>query len=78
MARFYLHVFNDVELRDPEGRECENAAMARNQAIMEARALAADDVSTGHLNLRHRIDVCDEADAVLFSVAFRDAIEVSY
>lgn len=78
MARFYFHIFNDVELEDPDGRECDNAATARNQALLEARALAADDVRTGHLDLRHRIVVKDQDGEALFAVSFRDAIAVNY
>ena len=76
--RYFFHFMDGVEATDSEGIECADAVAARNQAIVEARALAAEDVQNGRLNLRDRIVVSDQDGATLFIVTFRDAIAVSY
>lgn len=78
MPRYFLHLYNDVEARDEEGREFADLDDARAAAVRGARDVIAETVSRdGRLNLSHRIDVEDEDGRVLLSVPFSEAVEVS-
>lgn len=73
MARYFFHVFNDEITLDEEGAELADLDAARAYAVESARALAADSVRHGHLNLDHRIEIVDAADARRMTVTFREA-----
>jgi len=77
MPRFYFHVLNDIDAPDEDGQELANLAAANLKAIDYARDLASAAVRQGRLDLRHRIDVEDEAGEVLLTVTFAEAIEIS-
>jgi hypothetical protein len=70
-------VLNDVDAPDDEGAEFPTLADAHLKAIDYARDLAAHAVRQGRLDLKHRIDIEDEAGEVLLSVPFAEAIELS-
>lgn len=76
MPNFRFHIINDIDASDDEGLELDNLAAAHLKAIDFARDLASAAVHQGRLDLRHRIDVEDDAGNVLVSVTFADAIEV--
>jgi len=78
MPRFYFNLRNSSVLDDPEGREFPNALAARSHAVAQARALASDDVRSGHLDLKHRIEIADEDGTILLVVTFREAVTISY
>ena len=77
MARYFFHLFNNVDAPDLEGRELPDDAAARDAAVADARGLAAIDVGQGRLNLSHRIDVEDRFRQLVCTVRYGDAIEVS-
>jgi len=77
MARYFFHLHNDLETRDEEGIELPDLATARAVAAREARAIAADNVSNGHLVLSHSIEVCDERGSVVCRLRFGDVIEIA-
>jgi hypothetical protein len=77
MLLYRFHVLNDIDAPDDEGAELPNLADAHLRAIDYARDLAAHAVRQGHLNLKHRIDIEDEAGEVLLSVSFGEAVELS-
>ena len=77
MPRFFFHVYDDVVAIDDEGIELPDAEAARRAALAGARALAAEQVRKGHLDLRHRIEVEDDAGAAVLSVTFDEAIQVT-
>ena len=77
MPRFFFHLHNDIEARDPEGRELPGIDAAREAATLDARELAAETVSEGRLNLSHFIEVTDQAGAVLFRVTFGDVVAIT-
>ena len=77
MPRFFFHIFNDEVTLDEEGLLLPSAAAAAREALRSARSLAASDVAAGRLNLTHRIDVLDETHAVIASVSFSDAIDLT-
>lgn len=77
MARFYFRIINDIEVADEDGQELHNLAEAHLKAIEAARDLASASVRLGRLDLKHRIQVQNDAGAVLLTVTFADAIELS-
>ncbi|SMF61117.1 DUF6894 family protein [Allosphingosinicella indica] len=77
MPRFYLHLCDSGDfLKDDEGSELTDAAVARQTAISEARSIMASDLRTGTLDLSAFIEVDDENRKYLFTVHFADAIKV--
>lgn len=77
MPNYRFHVMNDIDAPDEEGLDLDNLALAHLKAIDAARDLASAAVRQGRLDLRHRIDVEDDAGKVLLTVTFADAIELS-
>lgn len=73
MPRYFFHIFNDEIVLDEEGLELPDIDSARQNAIAGARSLICRSVENGHLNLNHRIEVCDESDSRLFTMTFREA-----
>lgn len=76
MPRYFFHIFNDEITLDEEGMELAGLNEAREFAIESARALVCDSVKHGHLNLEHRIEIADEADARKMTVTFREAFTI--
>ncbi len=76
MTKLYFHLHDGIDrILDPEGAELTlDEAAAR--VLIEARALIADDVRAGRINLRQRIDVEDAEGRVLRTLAFADAVEI--
>jgi hypothetical protein len=61
---------------DEEGLDLPGIDAARERGIANAREMACAEVLDGHLDLRHRIDVSDEDGKVVFTLTFRDTIDV--
>ena len=77
MPRYYFHLYNDLEARDPEGMELVNLAAARMVAMNNARFTAGEVVKdAGSIVGHHRIDIEDEGGTVLDTVYFRDAVKI--
>lgn len=76
MGRYYFHLYDDIVAMDEEGVELSGPAAARERAVAEARQIACSEVLEGHLDLGHRIEVADEAGDTLFTVHFRDTVQV--
>ena len=76
MPRYYFHLFNDETIRDEEGSEVPNAAVALQSAARMAREMAAESVREGRLTLDHRIEVADEAGERVGVVHFRDVVQI--
>ena len=76
MPRYFFHLHNDLETRDEEGIELPDLAAARQVAVHEVRAVAAQNVTHGQLVLSHSIEVCDEAGATVLTVCFGEAVEI--
>lgn len=78
MSRYYLQLRNHAgEILDPEGTDCFDNGTLRNVVLVNARDLIAGDVRKGVLDLSFRIDAEDASGAVVHSLPFTDAIEVS-
>ena len=76
MPLYYFNLYNDEVTMDEEGVELADAAAARDHALIEARAMAADSVLHGHLTTSHRIDYTDEERRAVGSVRFDEAVEI--
>ena len=77
MARFFFHVHDEDDSRDEEGIELPDAASAEAEAIKGARAIAAEQVFGGRLNLSYFIEVADESGGLVTTVYLSDAIELT-
>jgi hypothetical protein len=76
MPRFRFHLYNDVETMDPDGRVFPDFDAAHGDAIQNARALmAADLTGKGEINLAHWIELEDEQGEIVI-VTFRDAVTI--
>jgi hypothetical protein len=77
MARFFFHVFNDVETRDEDGQDFEDVAAARASAVRDCLALAAHSITEHHhLIMHHRIEIEDVTGASVGTVRFSDVVDV--
>ena len=76
MPRFFFNVYDDVIATDEDGLTLPNLDAARLQAIVEARALMADQVTRGYLVRSHWIDVLDEGGSIVLHLPFGDAIDI--
>lgn len=76
MPRFFLHLIDGYSVCDEDGMIFEDAEQAREEAIRAARDMMADQVRQGRLSLRDRIDVEDEAGNPVFTLRFREAVEL--
>lgn len=76
MPHYLFSVHDDGETVASVGIELPHAGLALAEAVRGARALAADQVLEGRLNLSHRIEIADETGAVIANIVFRDAIAI--
>jgi hypothetical protein len=76
MPHYYFHLLNQAEVKDQHGCECADDTAARALAIEEARALAAEDVRDGRLDLNQRIEVNDGRGMPLFAVSFAEVVSI--
>jgi hypothetical protein len=77
MPRYFFNLYNDRDVRDPEGEELPHTEAARIKAADYAVDLAAAGVRERRkLCPRHRIDVADERGEVLATVRFGDVVKV--
>lgn len=77
MPRFFFNLYDDLEVLDPDGVELPDLEAARACGLKNARAIAADQVLRGKLDLRHRIEIADEFGQVLRTIPFADAIAIA-
>lgn len=77
MPRFYFHLRNHVSVDDTEGKELADARTALAQARRYATDMASVSiVEQGRINLRHRIEVADEAGETIAVVKFGDVVTI--
>jgi len=78
MPRYFFDLFNDIQATDPEGRELPDLAAAQANAVREVREMMSETVGEGRLDLRHYVQVRDEAGQTVAVVRFGDAVEIIY
>ena len=76
VPRFFFDLHDDMIAQDEEGMELSGPSAARERAIRSARDMACAEVLSGHLNLRHFIEVRDESGASVAKIRFGEAVEV--
>jgi hypothetical protein len=78
MSLFFFHLRDGTDtLIDEEGAELDSAEEARESAMMHARSIISHEALQGRINLNQRIEVLDEAGALIFSLGFADAVQVT-
>jgi hypothetical protein len=66
MARYFFHSHHEFLSEDLIGRELMSPQSARRHAMVDARKAAASEVKTlGTISMSHRIEVRDEAGAIV-------------
>ena len=77
MSRYYFHLRNDISVDDEEGEELPSLDAAHAQAVAYARDMTAASVlEHSRINLHHRIEVADEAGAIVLKVEFGDVVAI--
>jgi hypothetical protein len=76
MPLYYFNVFNDDVTQDDEGAELADLDAAMDRGTREARVLAAETVSKGHLVRHHRIEIEDEDRNPVGTVRFDEAVDI--
>ena len=76
MPRFFLHLHDDVDAPDPEGKELPDLEAAIAEATKDARLLMCDTLKEGRIVLHHRIDIENGGGEVLATLQFRDAVTI--
>jgi hypothetical protein len=78
MAIYYFHLCDGVDvLLDPDGRELDPLTV-QQAALVEARAIIAADVGTGHIRLDQQIEVHDTEGEMVHRIRFEDAVTVTH
>lgn len=78
MPLFYFHICNGYGFtEDHEGQQLTDESAARTQAIKEARAVMANDLRDGTLDLSSFIEVEDEKRQLLFTLVFEEAVRLT-
>lgn len=76
MPRYYFNIIaGDGVREDLEGSDLSSLDSARIEAIEDARALMSDAILLGQDISSRRLEICNETEDVLLTVAFADAIK---
>ena len=77
MPLFLFHLRDGVDRTlDPESVELPDMDAVKRKALEAARDVTAHGIIDGKLDLNLRIDVEDENEAIVYTLAFRDAFEI--
>jgi hypothetical protein len=72
-----MHLRDGTEqILDPEGLEFASVDAVRKATLIAARDLMTGDVRAGVIDFRFRIDVEDEAGAVVYTLPFKHALSI--
>ena len=75
MARYYFHIHDSHGLvPDDEGRELPDLETVRGQALRGARSIISDDVMQGYIDMERRIEVTDDAGALVLAISFDEVV----
>ena len=78
MPRYYFHVCNGTGFtEDEEGMDFPDVAAARKAAIAALRDIMAAEMQDGALNMGSFIEIEDERHALVMTVQFSEAVQVS-
>jgi hypothetical protein len=77
VERYFFHIHNSLGfIEDEEGRDLPGIEQARNEAVKGIRSIIGAEVESGVIDLRGRIDICDEAGGVLMTLPFEETVEI--
>ena len=76
MPRYFFNLYNDITALDEEGREFPDLAAAEAQGMQDARDMAAHSASKGKVDLHHRVEITDEAGALVKTIEFGEAVKI--
>jgi hypothetical protein len=77
MPQYYFHLRDHKErLLDPQGRTIDSPDKIPQVALAEVRGMLSQDILTGRLDLRQRLEVEDKHGKVVYSLCFGDAIKI--
>lgn len=77
MTRFHIHIHETLGfIADEEGAELADLATAARRAIEGVRSILAEDLLSGAIDLRGRVEITDGEGAVLQVMRFQDLVEV--
>ena len=77
MPRYFFHIRNGSGfIRDEEGRELPDEAVAREEALKGIRSIISSEASGGHLDLTGELEIADPEDQVVMTLRFDEAFEL--
>ena len=78
MPTFYLHLRDGTdETLDPEGCEYDDMEALRHGVLASARDVMGSDIKNGGvMDLRYRIDAEDSSGQVVYTLAFKHAVNI--
>ena len=77
MERYFYHISNgNGYTRDDEGQELPPDRTVRDVALLSVRSLIGDELMTGTIDLKGRIEVTDAEGACVLQLPFIEAVEI--
>ena len=77
MPLYFFHLRDGVDvLLDGDGREFDDIDAVAKAALVEARAIIAEEARNGRIMLDKHIDVENDAGSIVHCLPFADAIEI--
>jgi len=76
VPRFFFNVYDTIDALDDEGFCLPDAAAARREALLSARALICEQVKLGTINLSYRIEVLDESGNTVLDLPYSAAVDI--
>jgi hypothetical protein len=76
MPRYFFDLYNDIVAFDEEGSVLSGPEEAHRRALGEAREMITASVEEhGRIDLKHRIEIRDEAGEIIERVQFEKAVK---
>jgi hypothetical protein len=77
VARYYMQLRDGTEqLLDPEGIEYADLDALRKKVLIAIRDMISEDVKSGVIDLRFRIDAEDRGGAIVYTLGFAQALHI--
>jgi hypothetical protein len=77
MPRYFMQLRDgSEELLDPDGLEYADIDILQKNVLVAVRELISEDVKSGVVDLRFRIDAEDRDGSIVYSLAFTRALEI--
>lgn len=75
MPRYFVNVRDgDLIVEDTDGFEAANLALARFEALADARHIIADRLKAGQPTLNHQFEITDEVGQILSVIFVKEAL----